>query len=179
MKIKRLWILFTLLIIATLFMTSCGSNDEPEETASEEMDMEHNDEHMDEDEHHMEDMDSASSMGHMHVTPPAEYVSLTNPFAGDSDAIAAGKTIFETNCVTCHGPEGKGNGDAAVGLDPQPANLTDAEMMGMVDDAYLFFRVSEGGAMEPWNSAMPTWKDALSETQRWQVVTFVRTLSSN
>jgi mono/diheme cytochrome c family protein len=47
-------------------------------------------------------------------------------------------------------------------------------MMGEINDAYLFWRVSEGGVMAPFNSAMPAWKGALSETQRWQVVNYLR-----
>ena len=67
-------------------------------------------------------------MDHMHVEAPDEFASLTNPYAGDTDAIAVGQEIFVTNCVTCHGPKGAGDGDASAGLDPKPANLGDNEM---------------------------------------------------
>ena len=80
------------------------------------------------------------------------------------------------NCLTCHGEEGAGDGPGSIGLDPKPASLGDGEMMRDLSDGYLFWRVSQGGAMEPFNSAMPSWI-GLSEEQRWQVISYVRTLS--
>lgn len=126
-------------------------------------------------EHDMEH--NGSSMGgHIHADPPSEYAKLTNPFTGDAAALAAGQTIFNTNCMTCHGAQGQGDGPTSVALNPKPANLADRQMMDMLSDGYLFWRVSEGGAMAPFNSAMPSWKAALSEEQRWQVISYVRSL---
>jgi mono/diheme cytochrome c family protein len=109
-----------------------------------------------------------------HIESPAEFESLTNPFAGDHEAAEAGAEIYEVNCASCHGPEGKGDGPAAAELDPQPASLADAHLMEDMSDGALFWRVSEGGMMEPFNSAMPAWKDTLSEDEIWQVVTYIR-----
>ncbi len=50
-------------------------------------------------------------------------------------------------------------------------------MMADISDAYIFWRITEGGTMEPFNSAMPPWKDILSEDQRWELVSFIRSLS--
>lgn len=120
--------------------------------------------------------DDHDAMLHIHADLPHEYEDVTNPFAGDEQAVAAGKQLYELNCATCHGPEGRGDGPAAVALTPAPANLADGTMMMDLSDVYLFWRVSEGGAMEPFNSAMPAWKDVLSVEQRWQVVNYLRTL---
>lgn len=35
-----------------------------------------------------------------------------------------GRQLFAENCTACHGPQGRGNGWAAVGLSPPPADLT-------------------------------------------------------
>jgi mono/diheme cytochrome c family protein len=113
------------------------------------------------------------------VEAPEEYEGLVNPFAGDPDAIEAGEQIYRTNCESCHGPGGEGDGPAAAALDPRPANLADTEMMQDMTDSFLFWRVSEGGAMEPFNSAMPAWKEVLSEEQRWQVIGYLRSLSQD
>lgn len=118
----------------------------------------------------------AEGMEHEHAEPPDEYANLTNPFADDPEAIAAGEQIYVVNCAPCHGKTGQGDGPAGAALDPKPANLADAEMMSMMSDGYLFWRVSEGGLFEPFSSAMPPWKDTLSEEQRWQVIAFERTL---
>jgi mono/diheme cytochrome c family protein len=122
-------------------------------------------------------MDSAMDMDHGHVEAPDEFALLTNPFAGDAAAIAAGKVIFETSCATCHGPEGAGDGPTAEALDPKPATLADGAMMHDLSDGYLFWRVSKGGTMEPFNSAMPPWETGLTEEQRWQVISYVRSLT--
>jgi mono/diheme cytochrome c family protein len=109
-----------------------------------------------------------------HIEAPAEFESLTNPFAGDHDSAEAGAEIYEINCASCHGPGGKGDGPAAAGLDPKPASLADAHLMEDMSDGALFWRVSEGGMMEPFNSAMPAWKDTLSEDEIWKVIVYIR-----
>lgn len=128
-------------------------------------DMEHNDSH-----------EHSGSGTHIHATPPESYAKLTNPLADNAEAATSGKTIFETQCAACHGAQGRGDGPAAAALNPQPANLADRKMLESLSDGYLFWRVSEGGAMAPFNSAMPAWKATLSEEQRWQVISYVRLL---
>lgn len=159
-------LLFLLGLLATLVLiTACGADSTADATAEAD---EHDDEHMDD-----------TGAMHIHVDPPEEFASLTNPEADHEEALAAGKELFTTNCVTCHGPEGKGDGEGAANLDPKPANLADGAMMGDLSDGYLFWRISKGGAFEPFNSAMPSWEQAFTEEQRWQLVTFVRSLSDD
>ena len=69
-----------------------------------------------------------------------------------------------------------GDGPAGEGLDPAPAPI--AHTSQMMGDAYLFWRISEGGAMEPFNSAMPAWKGALDEQSRWDVINYVQAMGS-
>ena len=109
-----------------------------------------------------------------HVETPHEYEELKNPYEGDHEVAEAGAEIYQANCETCHGTEGKGDGPAAAGLDPQPADLTDTHMMEEMSDGALFWRVSEGGMMEPFNSVMPAWKGTLTDDQIWQVVTYIQ-----
>ena len=113
-------------------------------------------------------------MAHMHVDPPAEFAGLENPYFGNELAFHTGETLYQANCSTCHGPDGAGDGPAAASLDPRPAPIGDAAMIEMVSDGYLFWRISKGGQLDPFNSAMPAWETALSQRQRWQLVTFIR-----
>ena len=107
---------------------------------------------------------------------PAEHAGKTNPFSaeaaeqGSAEAAEQGAEIFKTNCETCHGPQGHGDGPAGQSLDPKPKDLSELQKINA--DDYLFWRISEG---KPGTS-MVAWKGILSEEQIWQVVSFIRTL---
>ncbi len=102
---------------------------------------------------------------------PADYANLTNPFAGQADAVSAGKALFATNCASCHGETGLGDGPAAAALDPKPANLekTAAE----AEPAYLYWILHEGGAAAGLSSSMVSYNGILTEDQMWQIVTYL------
>ena len=106
---------------------------------------------------------------------PADYQGKTDPYTGDAAAIAAGQEIFQSTCTTCHGDTGAGDGPAASSLDPKPANLR--ALVGSLSDDYMFWRISEGGGMAPFNSAMPAQKNNLSEEEIWQVISYIKTLA--
>ncbi|MFM8320290.1 MAG: c-type cytochrome [Chloroflexota bacterium] len=104
---------------------------------------------------------------------PAEFAGKTNPHTGDAASAAAGKDLYDINCAPCHGATGMGDGPTAASLDPKPKPLA-SEMNTLTDD-YMLWRISEGGAFAPFNSAMPAWKASMSEDQMWQVITYLRT----
>jgi len=100
---------------------------------------------------------------------PADQKGVKNPMAGNKGAVAEGKKLAETNCVTCHGPEGKGNGPAAAALPPpKPADWTSAKVAAETDGE-IFWKISNG------RGSMPPWKH-LPDNQRWQLVTYIRSL---
>ncbi|MCP4422649.1 MAG: c-type cytochrome [Chloroflexi bacterium] len=112
---------------------------------------------------------------------PPEFENLTNPYANVSEAIAAGDQAYQNNsCNLCHGALLEGNGYFSPGLTPKPVNLTDPVLMNLpfITDAYLYWRISEGGAQPPFLSAMPAWRDLLSEEERWQLVSYIRSQAS-
>jgi mono/diheme cytochrome c family protein len=114
-------------------------------------------------------------MARHHATIPDDYSGLQNPTPAGQESVARGAEIYQTNCVTCHGEEGLGDGPGSAGLDPAPAPL--AHTARMLADDYLFWRISEGGVIAPFNSAMPSWKAALDEEARWDVINYLRVLS--
>jgi mono/diheme cytochrome c family protein len=98
------------------------------------------------------------------VAPP-EAKATKNPVKGIGNA----KKSVETNCVSCHGPGGKGDGPAAAALPPpKPANWTSAAVQKETDGE-LFWKMSNG------RGAMPPWKH-LPEQERWEIVNYIRTL---
>lgn len=78
---------------------------------------------------------------------------------------AAGKTLYEKHCVACHGKAGKG-----IGTLP---NLSDAAYMAGRTDAQLLEKITKGGQ----GSGMPAWEKILSESQRHDVLAYIRTLA--
>jgi mono/diheme cytochrome c family protein len=103
------------------------------------------------------------------LTPvPADYAGKTNPLG--ADAATAGGEVFKTNCATCHGDTGHGDGPAGAALDPQPKNL--AVLQSQAGDDYLYWRINTG---KP-GTAMVPWKGTLTDDQIWQVIAFLHTL---
>jgi mono/diheme cytochrome c family protein len=108
------------------------------------------------------------------LTPPELYEGRVNPYNDEPEAIAEGELLYRANCASCHGITGEGDGPASDGFEPPPQNL--AVRQSNLSDAYLFWRISEGGLMEPFNSLMPGWKGLLDEKKIWQVISYLRTL---
>jgi mono/diheme cytochrome c family protein len=82
--------------------------------------------------------------------------------------IAQGKTLFQQECVSCHGPEGTGNGYAAPPLARVPANfhLRQPGLQVAID------AITSGVP----GTAMPAWKEKFTQPQREALASYVRTL---
>lgn len=123
-------------------------------------------------------MGMGSGMMARHMAPiPEEYAGLSSPIAADEDSLARGAELFTTYCASCHGDGGMGDGPAAATLDPAPVAI--AHTSQMLGDDYLFWRISEGGQGDPFNSAMPAWGNALDEQARWDLINYIRALGSD
>ncbi|MGN6696118.1 MAG: outer membrane protein assembly factor BamB family protein [Aquihabitans sp.] len=81
---------------------------------------------------------------------------------GGSDGAAAkdpGASIYQSNCATCHAPDGSGGQGPAIGDGKAEAKYTEAEMVDIVTDG---------------RDSMPAWKGTLSAEEIDQVVAYVR-----
>lgn len=121
-------------------------------------------------------MPGGGMMERHHTSIPDEYAGQTNPMAADEESLARGEEIYTTNCASCHGDGGVGDGPAGAALDPAPSNI--AHTSQMLGDDYLFWRISEGGAMEPFSSSMPSWKATFDPEARWDVLNYIQALGS-
>lgn len=100
--------------------------------------------------------------------PPAS-VHRPNPVPANANTIAVGEKLYVSNCMTCHGPSGKGDGPGGAALEKKPADLG-ARIKAGETDGELFWKITEG------RSPMLSWK-SLSETQRWELVNYIKTLA--
>lgn len=100
------------------------------------------------------------------------------PVAAD---LAVGKKLYARYCSQCHGETGKGDGPAADFVYPRPRDFTLAVLKvrstlsgQLPTDQDLFRTISEGLS----GTSMPAWKKYLSETERWQLVHYVKSFDS-
>jgi mono/diheme cytochrome c family protein len=111
---------------------------------------------------------------------PAPAPEAAAPAAATTTATAAGDigaTVYSTNCVTCHGPKGQGDGVTATALNPKPANFAagafkyDADGNGTAGDVDDIKAVVHDGAakhggsplMAPWPTLTPDQLQAVAE----------------
>jgi len=102
-------------------------------------------------------------------TVPDENKSKVASFKFDDSTHNAGEQVFMRNCISCHGTPGKANFSK---LNPSPGDPATEKFQKETDGA-LFYKISEG------RGAMPSFKNVLSEKERWQVISFIRTFHKN
>lgn len=82
-----------------------------------------------------------------------------------------GQRIYEQRCVECHGAQGRGDGVKAPFLSPRPGNLISAATSAKSDKDLL--KVIANGRPR---TAMPAWKDELSDDEQREVLRYIRSL---
>ncbi len=102
---------------------------------------------------------------------PEDVKKLKNPLQPTPSNMTAAAQIFNDDCAECHGDHGKGDGPEAMMHDPPPADLTDLQHMRTVTDGAIYYQITEG------RKPMPSFRNRLTEDQRWQLVLLVRSFS--
>jgi mono/diheme cytochrome c family protein len=103
---------------------------------------------------------------------PDEYLKAENGVGFTVKAIAAGGPLYARNCKRCHGATGEGDGTLATALTPAPALLGYMVQQPIAVDQYLLWSISEGG--KSFDTAMPSFKQDLTQDQIWQIIAYVR-----
>jgi len=94
--------------------------------------------------------------------------AIQNPVTATDESIERGKYFYEINCLVCHGVEGIGDGPVGEKfVEKAPVDLNDAYTQDQADGE-LFFTLTRGRVK------MPFYRDALSESERWDVINYMR-----
>ena len=116
--------------------------------------------------------------------PPAEVIRWHSAFSealGSEGAlelptravdIAAGRALYATNCASCHGATGLGDGPAARGMEPPPTPIGSPTEMYDVSPALMYRVVTVGIA----GTQMSGWAGALTSDQRWDIIAYLTSL---
>src|SRR5262245_17779140 len=89
----------------------------------------------------------------------------TNPFAGDAQAIADGRDIYNRTCTACHGADGAGG-------EMGPALGAPARRYAQSTDAQIFDAIKNGVP----STQMPRFGGRLSDNDVWKVTAYIRGL---
>lgn len=114
------------------------------------------------------------------LDPATKAMAIPPRGTADEATIKAGKRVYLSNCVKCHGTEGKADGVAAdtlkdaAGNPLKPRNLVDDPFGGGMDPNQVFCRIFIGMTGTPM--APPESYAKLSEKDAWAVTEYVLNL---
>lgn len=97
------------------------------------------------------------------------YAARPNPVPRTPESVARGERLYRIYCTPCHGPAGKGDGPVTPRFIPPP-DLTSPVIQGRTD-GQLSHYIGYGGAV------MPAYGEALSVSDRWDLVNYLRALA--
>jgi cytochrome c553 len=93
---------------------------------------------------------------------------LKNPLEFNRENLMLGQNAYDTYCIVCHGPSGKGNG-TIVPKFPMPPTLH-SEKVNNWSDGRLFHVMTVG------QNLMPAYSDQVTVEQRWAIAYYIRVL---
>ncbi len=97
--------------------------------------------------------------------------SKGNPFPLSQESVQIGLATYTTNCATCHGDTGKGDGPAGLALNPPPADL--AVHVPLHADNELYGFIADGIEGTPMVAQLGN----LTTDEIWHLVNYIRTIS--
>ncbi|WP_396170434.1 c-type cytochrome [Flavobacterium sp.] len=82
---------------------------------------------------------------------------------------ADGKALWGTNCKSCHGVKGLGDGPKAEKIDISSGDFSSKEFQSKSDGDHFYYT-------KIGRKPMPSYKEKLSDTEIWQLVAYMRTM---
>lgn len=99
---------------------------------------------------------------------------MRNPVKSTPVSVDAGKRLYTTQCSTCHGTSGKGDGSMASAINPpKPSDLTDTSWKHGATDGEIFTVIRDGAK----GTSMRGYAARMKPDDTWNVVNFLRTLA--
>lgn len=98
---------------------------------------------------------------------------MKNPVPVTQEAIDDGMFSYMKHCQACHGADGDGKGERVERLSVKPPDFTKAGEMSKRSDGQLYWQITRG------KPPMPAFQDKLTDTERWRVVIYIRSLAQN
>lgn len=99
-----------------------------------------------------------------------EQKERKNPLRFTDVSVEEGKKIYASQCAMCHGAKGEGNGDLASQIKITPPDFTKAGVLDKRTDGEVFAILNQG------SPTMPGQGERMTDTQKWEVVNFLRFL---
>lgn len=107
----------------------------------------------------------------------AAIAILVPAFAFAGGDAKNGNDLFHKNCSSCHGNAGKGDGPAAIALNPRPRDLTDKSYMAGLNDEYIRDLIQKGGVAMKKSPLMPPLGSVLKDEDIADVIAYIRSLA--
>jgi mono/diheme cytochrome c family protein len=95
------------------------------------------------------------------------------PMSAEAVSLEVGRRIYERECASCHGKEGKADTEVAKVLDPPPRKFADPVTMARLDDGRMYLAIYRGRP----GTAMGGRGELLSPAEIIDVMRYVRTLA--
>ncbi|MGH9552890.1 MAG: c-type cytochrome, partial [Terriglobales bacterium] len=98
-------------------------------------------------------------------------VTTKNPVEMTEQNLKEGAQLYLNNCAVCHGFYSPEMSSIAKGLYLRPPDLARDDLSGD-EDGSLYWIIEHGVRM----TAMPSYAKTLSETEKWQIVDFLKSV---
>jgi mono/diheme cytochrome c family protein len=105
----------------------------------------------------------------LHATMKRE-ATATSPLPASEENLMAGAKVYQASCLVCHGAPQNKETDFSKALSPKPPQFADGEDVTDDPEGSTYWKVNHGIKF----TAMPSFKQILSNDQMWQVALFLK-----
>lgn len=121
---------------------------------------------------HSQDKPAAPTAAPESAAIPADAAHKTNPVKPSAESLAQGKKYYGYDCAMCHGANGDGKGDVAIGENFKIKDFRDPATFQGKTDGDIFYVIEKGAPH------MPPERVRSNQNELWNLVNYVRLLAS-